>query len=302
MRDDSAPSNGETRTPSGTDPLLSCLLASYRQRGYAPLGMAADEATGRLRNEAGTLLIRCVSAEGASPVAAGEVVRFQRQVAAEPGAATGLLASRHGFDDEAWRLAADHPTLRLLDRPALESMLGPVPELFSASVPPPLPLQEEAPEAVPPAALRRWFLQRLAGGRQRPRLALAAAIPLLLVLTVWGYPAYLASQIRQAQAQAEAAARQPRFAERPATAAQAETDSAKKERLTGVWIPRPIQPSPASPAVRPHPAETQPAPQFVELTRSNVWTEQELAEWQRRQEESIRALEQGNPSVNAGKF
>jgi len=293
MQDDTtAPARPGIRDAIQRDPLLACLLSHYRQHGYVLDAATTVPGLLRLRSDADTVIVRSAPpASPTQPVAPETVAELLQRVEAEPGRATGLLASLGGFDEDALLLAARHPQLQLLDRAALVSLLGPVPELNATVLPPPLPPLQA--NDLPETPVSRQTLFSSAGWK-RSRPALAIVLP-LLVLLAWGYPTWVASKVRQAHSQAQADAQRPRFVEPPAkaTPAAAQAKSGKPERLTGVWIPRPLQPQPA-PSSQPRPAATpQPPPDFVELSRSNVWTEQELAEWERRQQESIRALDSG---------
>lgn len=247
----------------------------------------------RLQRAGHRLLVRC--RHGLPPPVDAAELRTLLAMLDDAGAeATAVLITAGEFAEEALQVAAGSDRLQLIDGATLRAMIGPVPEPSGSRLPPPLPLTGDAPPV-----RHAWVRQGSSGLRTllaswgRRQWAMAA-VPLALVLVaVWGYPQYLAGRVHQAQRDAQAQARRPAFVE---PAAQPEAAPAKKERLTGLWNPLPIRTvADNRPKLRPAPT-AEPDPELVRLTESNVWTEQELAEWQRRQEESIRTLERSSPA------
>ncbi|SOD50902.1 restriction endonuclease [Pseudoxanthomonas wuyuanensis] len=269
-----------------------------QQRLQEPPVQKQEEADGsgsplRLQRAGRGLLVLCRHGQP-PPVGADEVQALLAMLDDAGAQTTALLITTGEFSGEALQVAAASERLQLIDGATLRAMIGPVPEPSGSRLPPPLPLPLSDDS---PARLTRFSPWR---SRLRARLAAwdkrqwaLAALPLaLLLVAVWGYPQYLAARVQRAQRDALAQARRPVFV----APAQPEAAPAKKERLTGLWNPLPIR-TVADNRPRPRPpAPAEPDPELVRLTESNVWTEQELAEWQRRQEESIRTLERSSPA------
>ncbi|WP_454831265.1 restriction endonuclease [Pseudoxanthomonas wuyuanensis] len=226
------------------------------------------------------------------PVEAAELRVLLRMLDDAGGETTAVLITAGEFAEEALEVATGSDRLQLIDGATLRSMIGPVPEPSGSRLPPPLPLmndEQQVRRARPGSSGLRTLLATW-GRRQWTMAALPLA---LLLVAAWGYPQYLAARLHQTQRSAQAQMRRPAFVE---PAAQPEVAPAPKERLTGLWNPLPIR-TVADNRPRPRPAPpAEPDPELVRLTESNVWTEQELAEWQRRQEESIRTLERSSPA------
>ncbi|HSX65211.1 MAG TPA: restriction endonuclease, partial [Pseudoxanthomonas sp.] len=254
-----------------------------------PDGSAVSEGPLRLQRPGHRLMVLCVHGQP-PPVGADQVQALLKTLGEDAhDDATAVLITAGEFDEAALEVASGSDRLQLIDGTALRAMMGPVPEPSGSRLPPPLPLNDEFVARRP--AWLRYRGTRLGAllATWGPRQWTRAVVPMFLLLAAaWGYPQYLASQARQARQEAQASARRPVFVE---PAVQAEAAPAAKERLTGLWNPLPIRPV-AERQPRPRPAQdAAPEPALVRLTDSNVWTEQELQEWRRRQEESIRTLE-----------
>lgn len=286
------------------------IVGHYRGQGYQPAeqtvtgpqnqqsktaevpnGSAVFEGPLRLQRPGRRLMVLCVHGQP-PPVGAVQVQALLKMLDDDAHAdATAVLITAGEFDEAALEVASGSDRLQLIDGTSLRAIIGPVPEPSGSRLPPPLPSNDEKATRVP--AWLRHRRTRLGAllATWGPRQWTRAVLPMFLLLAAaWGYPQYLASQARQARQAAQASASRPVFVE---PAVQAEAAPAAKERLTGLWNPLPIRPV-AERQPRPRPAPpAAPEPALVRLTDSNVWTEQELQEWRRRQEESIRTLEGG---------
>lgn len=264
--------------------------AQQPETAEVPNGGTVSERPLRLQRPGHRLVVLCVHGQP-PPVGADQVQALLKVLGEDAHAdATAVLITAGEFDEAALEVASGSDRLQLIDGTALRAMIGPVPEPSGSRLPPPLPLNDERVTRQAWLRYRGTRLGALLATRGPRQWTRAVVTMFLLLAAAWGYPQYLASQAHQARQEAQASARRPVFVE---PAVQPEAAPAANERLTGLWNPLPIRPV-AERQPRPRPAQAAVAePALVRLTDSNVWTEQELQEWRRRQEESIRTLEGG---------